>query len=132
MIEIICMGKLKEEFYKEAEREYKKRIDRFTKIEIKEVEKIKENCDFTVLLDEKGEEMNSENFARFLREIMLQHKKVCFLIGSWEGFEEGMKERADFLLSLSRMTFPYQLCRIILLEQIYRAFTIIKGMSYHK
>ena len=55
-----------------------------------------------------------------------------FFIGGWEGIDEKEKEKADFILSLSKMTFPYQLCRIILLEQIYRAITLIKGIAYHK
>jgi len=132
MIKIVCIGKLKEKFYRGAEEAYKRRIEKFIKIEIKEVKEIKEGCDFSIFLDEKGKEMDSESFAKFLGDAILKYKNVCFFIGSWKGFEEEAKEKADFLLSLSKMTFPYQLCRIILLEQIYRAFTIMKGISYHK
>ena len=76
--------------------------------------------------------MDSMKFAKFMDDLLLQHKTICFFIGGWKGINEEEKEKADYILSLSKMTFPYQLCRIILLEQIYRAFTIIKGISYHK
>lgn len=132
MIKIISIGKIKERFYREAMEEYKKRIEKFVKIEIKEVENIRidENA-FKIFLDEKGEEMNSISFAKFLKEAMLKHKNIHFYIGSYKGFGNE-KNRAEFILSLSKMTFPYQLCRIILLEQIYRAITIIRNMPYHK
>ncbi len=133
MLKIICIGKLKEKFYKEAEEEYKKRINKFVRIEIQETNKFDCNgCDYKVYLDENGIEMNSKEFSKFLNDLMLKHKNVCFFIGGWEGIDEKEKEKADFILSLSKMTFPYQLCRIILLEQIYRAISLIKGIAYHK
>lgn len=133
MLKIICIGKLKEKFYKESEEEYKKRINKFVRIEIQEVDKFNyTGCDYRIYLDENGEEMNSKEFSKFLNDLMLKHKKICFFIGGWGGIGEKEKREADFILSLSKMTFPYQLCRIILLEQIYRALTLIKGMKYHK
>ncbi len=133
MIKIICIGKLKENFFREAEKEYIKRIGKFVKVEVEEKESFgDEKCDFRIYLDERGREMDSKRFAQFLKDLTLQYKTICFFIGGWEGIKEEEKEKADFVLSLSKMTFPYQLCRIILLEQIYRAFTIIKGISYHK
>lgn len=133
MLKIICIGKLKEKFYKEAEEEYKKRIERFIRIEVEEVKKGDyEKCDYKILLDENGKEMKSEEFSHFMSKLIMQNKRICFMIGGWEGFDENDKRKADFILSLSKMTFPYQLCRIILLEQIYRAMTLIKGISYHK
>ncbi len=133
MIKIICVGKLKEKFYKEAEEEYKKRISSFAKIEIKEVDELRgEKCDYCIYLDENGEEMNSISFSKFLKDVMMDKKNICFFIGGWEGIKEEEVKKADFILSLSPMTFPYQLCRIILMEQIYRAFTLIKGIDYHK
>lgn len=128
MLKIVCSGKLKEKFYKDAVEEYKKRINTFVKIEIFEDKVV--DCDYKIYLDEKGKEMTSFEFARFLKNLLLNYKKIGFYIGGWEGFKE--MEDADFILSLSKMTFPYQLCRVILLEQIYRAITIIKGISYHK
>ncbi|HEC82467.1 MAG TPA: 23S rRNA (pseudouridine(1915)-N(3))-methyltransferase RlmH [Thermoplasmatales archaeon] len=133
MLKIVCMGKLKEEFYREAEKEYKKRIERFIKIDIEEVKKIVyKKCDYKILLDENGNEMKSREFSDFISNLIMKNKKICFIIGGWKGFDENEKEEADFILSLSKMTFPYQLCRIILLEQIYRAITLMKGMPYHK
>lgn len=133
MLKIVCIGKLKEKFYRETEEEYKKRINKFIRIEIQEVDKFDYNsCDYKIYLDEEGREMNSKEFSKFLNGLILKHKNVCFFIGGWEGIDEKEKEKADFILSLSKMTFPYQLCRIILLEQIYRAITLIKGIAYHK
>jgi len=124
------MGKIKERFYKEAINEYKKRIENFVKIEIIETNKIDSKCDYNIYLDERGKELTSLEFANFLKDLLLQYKKIGFYIGGWEGLKE--YKDADFILSLSKMTFPYQLCRVILLEQIYRALAIIKGISYHK
>ncbi|HEC88655.1 MAG TPA: 23S rRNA (pseudouridine(1915)-N(3))-methyltransferase RlmH [Thermoplasmata archaeon] len=133
MLKIVCIGKLKEKFYREAEKEYKKRIERFIKIDIEEVKKVVyEKCDYKILLDENGNEMGSKEFSDFISNLIMQNKKICFIIGGWKGFDKNEKEEADFILSLSKMTFPYQLCRIILLEQIYRAITLIKGIPYHK
>lgn len=133
MLKIVCIGKLKERFYKKAEEEYKKRIEKFIRIDIEEVKKIVyEKCDYKILLDENGKEMNSKEFSNLLSKLIMQNKRICFIIGGWEGFDENEKRKADFILSLSKMTFPYQLCRIILLEQIYRAITLMKGISYHK
>jgi len=130
MIKIVCLGRLKERFYIEAIDEYRKRIEKFFKFEIVETGKIKDFGDFNIFLDENGKEMSSQEFAKFLNDIMLKNKKVYFFIGSYKGFEK--IENADFVLSLSKMTFPYQLCRLILIEQIYRAITLIKGINYQK
>ncbi|MCD6236946.1 MAG: 23S rRNA (pseudouridine(1915)-N(3))-methyltransferase RlmH, partial [Thermoplasmata archaeon] len=67
-----------------------------------------------------------------LKKLQMTKRNVCFIIGGWEGMDDVLKRKADYLLSLSKMTFPYQLVRIIFLEQLYRAFTIIKGINYHK
>jgi len=80
MIKIICVGKLKEKFYKEAEEEYKKRISSFAKIEIKEVDELRgEKCDYCIYLDENGEEMNSISFSKFLKDVMMDKKIYVFL-----------------------------------------------------
>ena len=133
MLKIVCIGKLKEKFYKEAEKEYMKRINKFIRVEVKEADKFDYNdCDYKIYLDENGKEMNSKEFSKFLNDLMMDYKKICFFVGGWEGINDKEKRKADFILSLSKMTFPYQLCRIILLEQIYRAITLIKGIAYHK
>jgi len=130
MIKIICLGRLRERFYSEAVEEYRKRIEKFFRFDIVETDEIKDFGDFNIFLDENGKEMSSQEFANFLKYILLKYKNVYFFIGSYKGFEE--KKNADFTLSLSKMTFPYQLCRVILIEQIYRAITIIKGINYQK
>ena len=133
MIKVICVGKMKEKFYREAEREYVKRISSFVKVDVKEVESFRnEKCDYSIYLDERGIEMDSVSFSKFLKKLLMEKKNICFFIGGWEGIEEEEMKKADFVLSLSRMTFPYQLCRIVLLEQIYRATSLIKGIDYHK
>jgi 23S rRNA (pseudouridine1915-N3)-methyltransferase len=76
--------------------------------------------------------MNSIAFSNYLNNLLISHKKIGFFIGGWKGINQNEQENADFILSLSKMVYPYQLCRIILLEQIYKAITIIKGISYHK
>lgn len=130
MIKIFCAGKIREKYFKEAVEEYIKRIEKFVKIEIDYTINFKE-CDYKIFLDENGEEMNSKEFAEFLKNLILSYKRICFFVGDWKGIKEELN-KADFVLSLSKMTFPYQLCPLILIEQIYRAITIIKGISYHK
>ena len=88
--------------------------------------------DFVVLLDEKGKELRTVEFARWIeKQSMLSGKRIVFIIGGPWGFSQEVREIAGFTLSLSRMTFPHQLVRILFLEQLYRALTIIKGESYH-
>ena len=133
MIRIVCIGKIKNE-WKNANNELFKRINSFTKFEIielkeekaKELEKyIKGYC---VVLDEKGTQLTSKEFSNLIKE----KNKITFFIGGKAGFEEKFLQKADFVLSLSKMTFSHQLARIILLEQIYRAFCIIHNLPYSK
>ena len=87
--------------------------------------------DFLVLLDDKGKEFDSVAFAAQLEKWQLQTKSIVFVIGGAYGFSDEVYHRAQAKLSLSRMTFSHQLVRVIFLEQIYRAFTILKGEPYH-
>jgi 23S rRNA (pseudouridine1915-N3)-methyltransferase len=88
--------------------------------------------DYIVLLDESGKELRTVEFSGWFEKIfMLPKKRVVFVIGGSWGFSEEVYTRADFRLSLSRMTFPHQLVRLLFLEQLYRVFTIIKGEPYH-
>jgi len=90
------------------------------------------NDDYVILLDEKGKELRTVEFAGWLRNIfMLPKKRILFVIGGSWGFSEEVYVRADIRISLSRMTFPHQLVRLLFLEQLYRVFTIIKGEPYH-
>jgi len=90
------------------------------------------NSDFIVMLDERGKEFKTLEFSDWLGKIfMIPRKRIVFVIGGPWGFSEAVYGRADFRMSLSRMTFPHQLVRLLFLEQLYRAFTIIKGEPYH-
>ncbi len=107
----------------------------FEIIEIKELslEKYLDKDTFNILLDERGKQLSSIKFAEFIeKKINSSTKDVVFFIGSAEGFPRRTREKADFLLSLSRMTIPHEVVRMLLAEQIYRAFTIIRGEHYHK
>jgi 23S rRNA (pseudouridine1915-N3)-methyltransferase len=102
---------------------------------IKEAAKIFQSIvddDYVILLDEKGKEFRTVEFSGFLEKLFfLPKKRIVFIIGGPWGFSEDVYSRSDFKLSLSKMTFPHQLVRLLFLEQLYRVFTIIKGESYH-
>ena len=157
-IRIICVGKLKEKYLKDAIAEYTKRLSRFATVEITELndEKIPDNpsspdeekvllnegekilrCispgDYVISLCVEGELLSSEDFAKKLSGIALSGKStICFVIGGSLGLHKSVKSRSDFRLSFSRMTFPHQLMRVFLTEQIYRAFKINANEKYHK
>lgn len=145
MIKIICLGKLKEKYLVDALNEYKKRISKYSKLEIIELndlenlDKEKElilnkinNKDYIITLDINGEELTSENFSKKIENIFIQNSNITFIIGSSNGLHQDIKKLSNYSLSFSKMTFPHQLFRVILLEQIYRAFKIINNESYHK
>jgi 23S rRNA (pseudouridine1915-N3)-methyltransferase len=102
---------------------------------LKEARKIIEvvgKDDYLVLLDEKGKEFRTVEFAGWLRQrLMMPNKRIMFVIGGPWGFSEEINKIADMKISLSRMTFPHQLVRLLFVEQLYRAFSIIKGEPYH-
>ena len=151
MIKIICVGNIKEEFFRDAIEEYKKRLTRYTKIEIIEVKDISyddidksinlegieilkhiDSKDYVITLEIEGKELSSEEFAQRIESIQTINPNITFIIGGSYGLSNNVKERSDFKLSFSKMTFPHQLFRIILLEQIYRSFKILNNESYHK
>ena len=151
MIKIICVGNIKEEFFRDAIEEYKKRLTRYSKIEIIEVKDISyddidksinlegieilkhiDSKDYVITLEIEGKELSSEEFAQKLESIQTINPNITFVIGGSYGLSENVKERSNYKLSFSKMTFPHQLFRIILLEQIYRSFKILNNESYHK
>lgn len=151
MIKIITVGFLKEKYLKEAIEEYKKRLSKYTNIEIIEVkdeglvepnkailleeEKILKNIndrDYLITLEIEGKEYNSEEFADKLDKIQLESSNITFIIGGSYGLSQNIKNKSRLHLSFSKMTFPHQLFRVLLLEQIYRAFKINNNESYHK
>ena len=142
-ITFVVVGKIKESFYREAVAEYQKRLSRFVKLEIKELpeganpeaeaDDILRACKgYVVALAVEGEKLSSERLAEKLKKLEDAGKEVTFVIGSSCGLSERVKKACDFRLSFSEMTFPHQLMRVILAEQVYRAYMINAGATYHK
>ena len=144
MIKIICVGKIKESFYRDAIMEYKKRLDKYHKVEIIEVmdsninqekelilKKIRER-DYIITMEIDGKELDSIEFADFIDKSLIRNSNITFIIGGSNGLHDDIKKLSNYALSFSKKTFPHQLFRVILLEQIYRAFKIIHNESYHK
>ena len=150
MIKIICVGKIKESFFNDAIFEYKKRISKYTKIEVIElpdtsfdikktlkeesnnIMKVLDKKDYNILLDINGKEMDSIVFADMMKNTLIQSSNITFIIGGSYGVSDELKSICNLRLSFSKMTFPHQLFRIVLLEQIYRAYKIINNEEYHK
>jgi 23S rRNA (pseudouridine1915-N3)-methyltransferase len=157
-ITVISVGKLKEKYLKEAIQEYSTRLTKYCKLDIIEVpdEKAPENMSaaeedivklkegqailkhikddaYVVALAIQGKQLSSEKFAALISDLGLRGKSnIAFVIGGSLGLSEEVLKRADYHLSFSAMTFPHQLMRVILLEQVYRGFRIMKGEPYHK
>ena len=148
MIKIICVGKIKENFFKEAINEYKKRLNKYIKLEIIEVpdecngEILKKEAisilkhinekDFVITLEIDGNELNSIELSNKVNDTLINNSNIVFIIGGSLGLDNLVKIRSNYKLSFSKLTFPHQLFRIILLEQIYRSFKILNNESYHK
>ncbi len=157
-VQIIALGKLKEKYLTDAVKEYEKRISAFAKFAITELEpeRISDNpseAEIAAVLDSEadkivakipqnsmviamcieGKQLSSEGFAKKINEAAINGKSnIVFIIGSSHGLSEKIKKQAAFRMSMSEMTFPHQLARVMLSEQIYRAFTIIHNRKYHK
>jgi 23S rRNA (pseudouridine1915-N3)-methyltransferase len=132
-VNILTFGKLKEDYFRNCSAEYEKRLSAYCRLNIIELLPSKSAAkipkSFKVALCSEGEKFTSEEFAKKLAGI---HQDMSFIIGSSEGLPDSIKADADLKLSLSEMTFPYQLARVMLLEQIYRAFSINNNGKYHK
>lgn len=157
-ITIIAVGKLKEKYWKQAIAEYEKRLSAYTKIDIievpdekapetmsdKEIEQVKEKEGLRILakvkpqstvitLEIQGKMLSSEGLAKELDQRMTQGASdFTFIIGGSNGLHQDVMKRSNFALSFSKMTFPHQMMRVVLLEQVYRAFKINRGEAYHK
>lgn len=157
-ITVITVGKIKEKYLKDAIAEYSKRLSRYCKLEIIEVadEKTPDQASesvenvirereaerimrfikddmFVITLEIRGKMLDSEKFAEKIEALGIQGiSRIAFIIGGSIGLGEDVMKRSDYALSFSKMTFPHQLMRVILLEQIYRGFRIIHGEPYHK
>ena len=142
-IYFVVVGKIKESFYREAVAEYVKRISRFATVEIKELaegtdpeaeaDDILRACKgYVIALAVEGDKLCSEKLAEKIKKLSDAGKEITFVIGSSCGLSDRVKKAADYKLSFSDMTFPHQLMRVILAEQLYRAFMINAGSTYHK
>lgn len=142
-VNIVCIGKIKESYLREACGEYIKRLSRFCKLEIKELAEGKNLNDeaeavlravsgYKIALCVEGKQLSSPALAERLKALTDRGGEITFIIGSSCGLDDAVKENCDLKLSFSEMTFPHQLMRVILLEQIYRAFMINAGSEYHK
>ena len=144
MIKIICPGKIKENYLKDAILDYTKRISKYHKTEVIEVEdsnieeesvrilKHIDNKDYVITLEIDGNSISSEEFANKIDKTFITNSCICFVIGGSLGLSDEVKGRSNYKLSFSSFTFPHQLFRVILLEQIYRAFKILNNETYHK
>jgi 23S rRNA (pseudouridine1915-N3)-methyltransferase len=152
-IKIICLGKTKQKFIEEGIREYQKRITKYIKLDWqilsdvkltgnKTIEVVKKQealileknlpaSSIIVVLDENGKEFSSEYFAKYLENKLLFGKDIVFIIGGVYGLSDRILQKADIALSFSRFTFIHQMIRLLLIEQLYRSFTILKGKKYH-
>lgn len=156
-IKIICVGKSKEKYWDAAYAEYLKRLKGYCNPEVIEVKEAKlpanasaadeknviaaegrdilskvGSGDFVIALDIQGKEFASEEIARKISEISFNNSRISFIIGGSLGLSDEVKKRADLRMSFGRITLPHQLARVVLLEQIYRAFKINAGEAYHK
>lgn len=156
-VTVISLGRLKEKYLQTAVDEYKKRLSRFCDLKIVELnpEKLPEDPSPSLIdaaLDKErqsiekhipknsciislcveGRQMSSEELAGNIKSLYNMGKNICFIIGSSYGLSDKVKQASDLMLSFSKMTFPHQLFRVFLLEQIYRSFMINEGSSYHK
>jgi len=151
MIKIICVGKVKEQYLKDAIKEYQKRISRYVKLEIIEVADIdsdnvgkilEKECDlikkyigekdYVITTEIEGKELTSIELSEKIDIVFNQYSNIVFIIGGSYGIHDNIKRKSNFALSFSKLTFPHQLFRVLLLEQLYRSFKIKNNESYHK
>ena len=155
-IRLVAVGKIKEKFYREALDHYAKRLHPYARLETVELAEGKEagrgvfartslledeaqkisrqlrDQAHLIVLSPEGRQMDTEKMAAFLKGLQRTNPRVDFVIGGAAGLAEKIKQKSDLCLSLSLLTFPHRLVRVILLEQLYRCFKIIRGEPYHK
>lgn len=138
-INIFSLGQNKNNNLQVQEQEYLKRLTRFTKIELKEfktedklLEFIKQNNFYLIGLEENGKIFNSPDFAKWLEKKIVSEQELVFLVADEAGFSALLKSKFNFILSLSPLTFPHEIARMLLCEQLYRSFTILNHHPYHK
>lgn len=150
MIKIITVGKIKEKYYTDAVNEYLKRLSKYTKIDLIEVKdedfdvsktllrekesilKYIDDKDYIITLEIEGNELDSVSLSKKINDIQNNYSNITFIIGGSYGLHEDIKKLSNYSLSFSKLTFPHQLFRVILLEQLYRSYKIINNETYHK
>lgn len=144
MIKLICVGKIKEKYLTDGINDYFKRINKYHKFEIIEVEdsipsieenkimKYIDNKDYVITLEIEGKNLSSPQFADKLDKTFISNSNITFVIGGSYGLSDNIKNRSNYKLSFSNMTFPHGLFRLIFLEQLYRCFKILNNETYHK
>lgn len=151
MITVICVGKIKEKYLVDAIKEYSKRISKYSKLNIIEVNDIDKGTvfeimdkegneilkhikdrDYVITMEIEGNKLSSLNLAEKIDNVFNNYSNIVFVIGGSYGLNNSVKNRSNFKLSFSDLTFPHQLFRVLLLEQIYRVFKINNNETYHK
>jgi 23S rRNA (pseudouridine1915-N3)-methyltransferase len=147
-LRVLSVGKDRSGLFQPAVEEYAKRLRHHAKLELVELPEAKTHdarvregqallgklrpADWVCALDERGQQLDSVSFASALQKAQNASRDAAFLIGGDEGLSEEVRARADLVLSLSRLTLPHRLARVVLMEQLYRGFTILRGEPYHR
>lgn len=145
MLRIICIGKIKKDYIKEAIKDYQTRLTKYTKLEIIELQddnikdeasrilKYIDDKSYIITLDIKGTMLTSIELSEKIKELNTYgNSNITFIIGGSDGIDESIKQKSNYSISFSKLTFPHQLFRVILLEQLYRSYKIINNEQYHK
>ncbi len=144
MIKIICVGKVKEKYLRDGIDDYLKRITKYHKIEVIEINdsNIEEEAkgivkyintkDYVITLEIEGNMISSKELSNMIDKTFITNSNIDFIIGGSEGLSSSIKNISNYKLSFSKLTFPHQLFRLVLLEQIYRSFKILNNETYHK
>ena len=147
-VNLVCVGKIKESYLRDGISEYVKRISRFAQVNIKELPDfatednscikkesdliLKELSGYVVILDINAKLLDSVELSKKIDSAFITNSEVTFVLGGSKGYDDRVRAKSDLALSFGRVTFPHQLMRLMTLEQIYRAFSILEGMPYHK
>jgi 23S rRNA (pseudouridine1915-N3)-methyltransferase len=142
---VVSVGRDRSGLFAPAVKEYSERVAHYTKLELVELSAGRSKTEearailgrlrpseWLVALDEKGEERDSVAFSRIIERARNESRDLCFALGGDDGLERSVLERAWMVLSLSKMTLPHRLARVVLMEQLYRAHTLIRGEPYHR
>lgn len=137
-MKLICVGKIKEQYLREAIADYLKRLSKYIKLEVIELIKTEDiiknirDKDYVITLEIGGNQLDSLSFSKMIEKTLIKNSNIVFVIGDSDGINIEVRERSNYKLSFSNMTYTHQLFRLIFLEQLYRSFKIINNETYHK